>query len=64
MSKFDIFSRQKHLIVITGMSGTGKTVLAEKLSDVLGIPTYRWIIIRVKLLRDINLAIVKYTRSS
>ena len=64
MSKFDIFSRQKHLIVITGMSGEGKTVLAEKLSDVLGIPTYRWIIIKVKLLRYISLAIVKYTRSS
>ena len=64
MSKFDISSEQKHLTVITGMSGTSKTVLAEKLSDVLGIPTYRWITIRVKLLRDVNLAIVKYTRSS
>ena len=40
MSKFDISSEQKHLIVITGMSGTGKTVLTEKLSDMLDIPTY------------------------
>lgn len=38
MSKFDVFSRQKHLIVITGMSGTGKTSLAKKLSDTFDIP--------------------------
>ena len=41
MSKFDILSKQKHLIVIAGMSGTGKTVLAENLNDMLDIPTYR-----------------------
>ena len=64
MSKFDILSKQKHLIVIAGVSGTGKTVLAEKLSNILDIPTYSWVTIRVKLLRNVNLAIVKYTRSS